>query len=214
MEKTKYKQQRGFYFFKKYIPKNFVNKKSKQHFNQVLLNKWDYVKGKDVLDAGCGHCEFLNLNPRNLNVVGMDIKKSDNFKVKEGDLNKKIPFKDNSFDTVTCFHVLEHLDNPKKALQEIKRVLRKDGLSVFAVPNHSFKHFYDDYTHKRLYTKTSLYYILRDNGFENIKIESGPGFNQIISLIFFFFPKLRFKVEKLFGKIFPYEFVAISQPKK
>ena len=44
-------------------------------------------------------------------------------------------FADNSFDVVTMWHVLEHLENPKDYLKEIHRVLKPDGLLVLAVPN-------------------------------------------------------------------------------
>ena len=40
-----------------------------------------------------------------------------------------LPFKDRSFDLVTCSHVLEHVDNPLRALEEIKRV----GKSAYVV---------------------------------------------------------------------------------
>jgi len=40
-----------------------------------------------------------------------------------------LPFKDESFDLVTCSHVLEHVDNPRRAFEEIKRV----GKSAYVV---------------------------------------------------------------------------------
>lgn len=42
----------------------------------------------------------------------------------------RIPYRKNTFDLVICTEVLEHLDNPKIAILEIKRVLKKDGLAV------------------------------------------------------------------------------------
>lgn len=41
----------------------------------------------------------------------------------------KLPFADNSFDIIICYHVLEHVENDKKAMRELYRVLRKGGIA-------------------------------------------------------------------------------------
>lgn len=46
----------------------------------------------------------------------------------------KIPFPDSSFDVVFCSHVLEHVPNDKKALNEFFRVLTHGGWAIFMVP--------------------------------------------------------------------------------
>jgi len=45
-----------------------------------------------------------------------------------------LPFADNSFDVVFCNHVLEHIVNDKKAMQELFRVLKLGGFSIFQIP--------------------------------------------------------------------------------
>ena len=45
-----------------------------------------------------------------------------------------LPFDDNSFDVVFCHHVLEHIINDKKAMQELYRVLKKGGFGIFQIP--------------------------------------------------------------------------------
>lgn len=45
-----------------------------------------------------------------------------------------LPFEDDFFDAVYCYEVLEHLTNPHRLVQEIRRVLRKQGLLFFSVP--------------------------------------------------------------------------------
>jgi predicted SAM-dependent methyltransferase len=45
-----------------------------------------------------------------------------------------LPFTDNSFDVVFCNHVLEHIKDDTKAMQELFRVLKPDGFGVFQVP--------------------------------------------------------------------------------
>jgi len=45
-----------------------------------------------------------------------------------------LPFKDNEFDVVFCNHVLEHIPEDYKAMQELYRVLKKGGFGVFQIP--------------------------------------------------------------------------------
>jgi len=54
--------------------------------------------------------------------------------ISKDDLTDLNVFKDNTFDIVICFHVLEHIVNDTKALLEIKRVLRPNGLAFICVP--------------------------------------------------------------------------------
>ncbi|MEQ6167557.1 class I SAM-dependent methyltransferase [Ekhidna sp. MALMAid0563] len=46
----------------------------------------------------------------------------------------EIPFEDNSIDIIFCNHVLEHVDNDKKALREMHRVLKPGGWAILQVP--------------------------------------------------------------------------------
>ena len=45
-----------------------------------------------------------------------------------------LPFKDNSFDFILCNHVLEHIPDDGKAMQELYRVLKPKGIGVFQIP--------------------------------------------------------------------------------
>ncbi len=45
-----------------------------------------------------------------------------------------LPFKDNSYDFIICNHVLEHIPDDTKALQELFRVLAPDGTAILQVP--------------------------------------------------------------------------------
>ncbi len=45
-----------------------------------------------------------------------------------------LPFEDNSFDLILCNHVLEHIPDDRKAMQELFRVLRPGGWGVFQIP--------------------------------------------------------------------------------
>ena len=45
-----------------------------------------------------------------------------------------LPFLDNSYDFILCNHVLEHIVDDNKAIRELYRVLKKNGLGIFQVP--------------------------------------------------------------------------------
>lgn len=45
-----------------------------------------------------------------------------------------LPFKDNEFDIIFCNHVLEHIPDDTKAMQELYRVLKVGGMGVFQIP--------------------------------------------------------------------------------
>ncbi len=47
---------------------------------------------------------------------------------------QNLPFADNSFDLIICNHVLEHVYDEKKAIQELFRVLAEGGLAILQVP--------------------------------------------------------------------------------
>ncbi|WP_457610018.1 class I SAM-dependent methyltransferase [Lutibacter sp.] len=45
-----------------------------------------------------------------------------------------LPFKENTFDVILCNHVLEHIEDDKKAMSELLRVLKPGGMGIFQVP--------------------------------------------------------------------------------
>lgn len=87
-----------------------------------------------LLDVGCGRGYWLNLvsDQTNLHVTGCDM--YDQVELKKGTYVKgnieKLPFADNQFDIVTCHHTIEHLRNMKPAIDELKRVARKQVMIV------------------------------------------------------------------------------------
>ncbi|MFH1773606.1 MAG: class I SAM-dependent methyltransferase [Methanobacteriota archaeon] len=98
------------------------------------------VADKSVLDIGCGYGKFSKLwNERGAKiVVGMDFskkmleqarKKSDCFFL-IGDAFR-IPFKDSSFDLVTCIGVANYYGNVETLLREISRVSRNEVIITF-----------------------------------------------------------------------------------
>jgi predicted SAM-dependent methyltransferase len=45
-----------------------------------------------------------------------------------------LPFEDNSYDVILCNHVLEHIPDDAKAMQELYRVLKPGGMGIFQIP--------------------------------------------------------------------------------
>lgn len=45
-----------------------------------------------------------------------------------------LPFEDESMDLILCNHVMEHIEDEAKALSELHRVLRKDGIAIINAP--------------------------------------------------------------------------------
>jgi ubiquinone/menaquinone biosynthesis C-methylase UbiE len=102
------------------------------------------VKGK-VLDIGCGAggmSRAIKFYRPDLEVFGVDVSKSSisqaqrnsgGVKFSLGDIYK-LPFKSEEFDAVVVFDVLEHLDKPSAALEEVSRVLKKGGVFSLQTP--------------------------------------------------------------------------------
>jgi len=99
-----------------------------------------------ILDAGCGRGYWLNLVAENssLRITGCDL--YDNVKLKRGSYVKAnledLPFDDNSFDIVTSHHTIEHVLNPQKAVNELKRVAAKQLIIVTPCQKY-FKYTFD-----------------------------------------------------------------------
>ena len=111
------------------------------------LIKIDLPKNARILDAGCSYGFIsLILAQKKYQVYGIDIDKNriktakiiakhNNLKINY--LNESIyhlPFRDNYFDLVICFEVLEHLADDKKAVGELFRVTKKNGILIFSLP--------------------------------------------------------------------------------
>ena len=70
-------------------------------------------------------------------VTGIDLNRTkEDLNIVVCDVEKHLPFKDKSYDIILFMEVLEHLgNNPIKALKEIHRVLKDDGIMILTTPN-------------------------------------------------------------------------------
>jgi SAM-dependent methyltransferase len=107
------------------------------------------VRGR-LMDLGCGNQPFKGwYGPLVDEVVPVDAAPIPGVVVV--DLGEPLPFEDESFDTVLCTSVLEHVDNPELAMGEIARVLRSGGHALvtvpFLYPTHEAPYDFQRYTH-------------------------------------------------------------------
>jgi ubiquinone/menaquinone biosynthesis C-methylase UbiE len=111
-----------------------------KYLNKILKH---VPKKSKILEIGCGVGQIANfLEKRDYNVTGIDISPLFVKEAKKhGDANFEVmdstalKYEDQSFDTVISAETLEHIPNPRKALSEMTRVLKKRGLIVLRFPN-------------------------------------------------------------------------------
>lgn len=106
------------------------------------------VRGRRVLDAGCGvgYGTALMTESGAAQAIGVDISRDairqahDQFGHRGGfvvaDL-AELPFADDFFDVVICFEAIEHVEDPERVLDELRRVLDDDGFILLSTPNRS-----------------------------------------------------------------------------
>lgn len=151
-------------------------------------------KREKILDIGCGEGileKELRKKTDNGTIYGVDFnvntKKLNKLKLKNcrfmiGDATK-LKFRSNHFDIVFAIDILEHIKNAEKAVKEIKRVLKNNGILVLSGPTESIfqklarvllkgvkgpgagVHYYNVYSLKK---------IIEKNDFRKIKSASLP----------------------------------------
>jgi SAM-dependent methyltransferase len=131
------------------------------------------------VDIGCGGGHYLIdlLAPLSKKATGFDIN-ARNLSIAENRIRRQrlcdraeallgsaedIPLPGGSVDLVLCAEVLEHLPNPEKALQEIKRLLHSNGRAILTIPIPPDP--YPNPEHHADLTPSALERMLGDNGF-------------------------------------------------
>jgi SAM-dependent methyltransferase len=119
-----------------------------EHFSRYALAS-RYCAGKRVLDAGCGtgygaahlaqaaervvaldiSCETIRQARRRYPITNLQ------FEVASA---TAIPFRDSSFDVITAFEVIEHLENWNGLLAEAARLLAPGGVALISTPNSEY----------------------------------------------------------------------------
>lgn len=141
-----------------------------------------YVFG-NILEIGGGIGNFTSLLFNNGRVVSIDIKSEylpiikratrGQAQVGIGDIEKgKYFFGRKKFDSAICLNVLEHVNDHKRALKNMYKLLKKGGHLCLLVPAHQFLFgkMDENLGHYRRYSKSKLKTLVRKAGFEVLRI--------------------------------------------
>jgi len=144
-----------------------------------------------LLDVGCGNGGFLKIfDKHKWQLFGLEINKSQAQvaqKLRKVKIFTKtvenFKFTPNYFDVVTLWHVFEHLENPRKILVKLHRILKNNGYLLIEVPNGNsiYRKIFNDHwqllmppEHLFFWTNKSLKLIINNSGFRIIQV-SYPG---------------------------------------
>jgi predicted SAM-dependent methyltransferase len=160
------------------------------------------------LHLGCG-------NDYKKGYVNCDLSKEVN-PDKVVDLERKLPFKDNSVDEVLANHVLEHIQNFIPLMHELHRICKKNSKIIIRTPFYSSWGQFNDPTHVRFFTPWTFVYFEGGNynhevktkkqmfKVEKVKLNFGLGTSSKLNAIFNPLINLNHKIYcRFFAWIFP-----------
>lgn len=116
-------------------------------YNNWTINIFkSYLRGT-ILEVGCGIGNFTKMLIPYGKIYALDIDKTCIAKTKQkvknsanigfGDIENGLYFfKNKRFDTIVCINVLEHIENDKKALSNMNKLLKRAGTLILLVPSH------------------------------------------------------------------------------
>jgi len=139
------------------------------HARKVLLQEISCLSGfinGVVLDVGCGRKPYESLFICD-QYTGLEIDTPENRQNQKVDLfydGKHIPVKNDFFDNIVMFEVLEHVFNPDEFVAELYRVLKPGGAMLMTAPFVWDEHS-QPYDYAR-YSSFGLKFILEKHGFE------------------------------------------------
>lgn len=147
-----------------------------------------YIKGR-VLDVGAGEYDRYGKMFTAQEYVRMDVQEG--FGVDVIGSAEEIPFPDESFDSIICTQVFEHLPHPMKAAREIHRALKKGGVVLITVPQVNELH--EEPNDFFRYTCFGLESMFKEAGFEMVeKIQRGGFFTTMVQL------KIRYLIDRFY----------------
>ena len=124
--------------------------------------------GTRLLDVGCGSAwlgdHFDNYTGIDVSTEAVEAARARGREVMLADVDDRLPFEEDSFDGVVLKDVLEHVGDPVALVREVARILRPNG-RVFASSPDAQRWVWDDYTHRRPFTRKSYRLMFEDQGF-------------------------------------------------
>jgi 2-polyprenyl-3-methyl-5-hydroxy-6-metoxy-1,4-benzoquinol methylase len=159
-----------------------------KRYNELLDDMEPFRKTNKLLDVGCGIGYFLEVaKERGWEVYGteytdraIEICEGKGIAMKQGKLDPS-NYEPETFDVITSFEVLEHINNPVEEITNFNSLLRKGGLVYLTTPNfnsllrHRLKDRYDVITypeHLSYYTPSTLKKLFVNHGFNKWKIQT------------------------------------------
>ncbi|MBD8063273.1 class I SAM-dependent methyltransferase [Oceanitalea stevensii] len=155
-------------FAARYDAENASSMLNAHYERPAMLSLAGEVRGRRVLDAGCGSGPLAaELLRRGAVVTGLDASPAmvelarrrlgDDVPLHVGDLAEPLPFADDSFDDVVASLVLHYLEDWSAPLAELRRVLRPGGRLLLSVNHPNVRVFnfpQEDYFATREYVET------------------------------------------------------------
>lgn len=135
-----------------------------------------YCRGR-LIDIGCGTKPYSELlHPYVDEHIGVDHVETahDKSQVDLWGSAYEIPAENETFDSALCTAVLEHLEEPEKALQECLRVLKPGGYAIYSVP--FIWHLHEEPRDFYRFSRYGLKYLFEKTGFEVVAIQALSGF--------------------------------------
>jgi len=133
-----------------------------------------------LLDAGAGEMPYKKYFPQT-DYESCDFCKLDEYRYKVDftcDL-QNIPRENETYDTILCTQVLEHVPEPQKVINEFHRILKKQGKLFLTVPQ-GWKLHQEPY-HFFNYTSYGIKYIAEKAGFKVIYIKEKGGYFKMMA---------------------------------
>jgi SAM-dependent methyltransferase len=122
-----------------------------------------------LLDVGCGGAwlgdHFERYTGVDVSPEAVGAAQGRGIEVLQIEPGQALPFPDQSFDGVVLKDVLEHVGDPVALVRDVHRVLRSGG-KVFASSPDAQRWVWDDYTHRRPFTRKSFRLLFSDQSFE------------------------------------------------
>ncbi|MBE0426192.1 MAG: class I SAM-dependent methyltransferase [Nitrospirae bacterium] len=131
-----------------------------------------------LLDLGCGNVPLYDVYREYVtDNICIDWNKNPYLDY-ETDFNNFIPLESNTFDTILCTDVLEHIAEPHKLFGEMARLLKPNGKLILAVPFYYWIHE-EPHDYFR-YTRYALQKFCKDNKLIVVELNSYGGIPEII----------------------------------